>query len=246
MKADPQSQRLLLELQGLDTSLAQIAHKQRTLPEHAELQRLDKEVTALEDERVRAQVAVDDLDRDIARVDKDVEQVRQRADRDRVRLDAGTGPAKELEALQHELATLARRQGELEDSELALMEQREAAQSIVDGVAGRLSTATDAQATIGERRDAIVRELTAETAAKTQAREPLVARLPADLVALYDKVRESAGGVGAALLRRGRCEGCRLDLSAGDKARVRAADPDEVVRCEECRRILVRTEESGL
>ena len=246
MKADPQSQRLLLELQALDTSLAQIAHKQRTLPEHAELQRLDKEVTALEDERVRAQVAVDDLDRDIARVDKDVEQVRQRADRDRVRLDAGTGPAKELEALQHELATLARRQGELEDSELALMEQREAAQSIVDGVAGRLSTATDAQATIGERRDAIVRELTAETAAKTQAREPLVARLPADLVALYDKVRESAGGVGAALLRRGRCEGCRLDLSAGDKARVRAADPDEVVRCEECRRILVRTEESGL
>ncbi len=246
MKADPQSQRLLLELQALDTSLAQIAHKQRTLPEHAELQRLDKEVTALEDERVRAQVAVDDLDRDIARVDKDVEQVRQRADRDRARLDAGTGPAKELEALQHELGTLARRQGELEDSELELMEQREGAQSTLDDVAGRLSATTDARAKATERRDGIVRELTAEAAEKTQARGPILGQLPADLVALYDKVRESAGGVGAALLRRGRCEGCRLELSAGDKARVRAAAPDEVVRCEECRRILVRTEESGL
>ena len=246
MKADPQSQRLLLDLQAIDTSLAQIAHKQRNLPEHAELQRLDKEVSSLEDERVRAQVAVDDLDRDISRLDKDVDQVRQRAQRDRTRLDAGTGPAKELEALQHELATLARRQGELEDAELELMEQREAAQSTLDDAASRLSGATEAKAKAVQRRDTSLAELTAETAQKTQARAPLVERLPADLLGLYDKMRESAGGVGAALLRRGRCEGCRLELSAGDKARVRAADLDEVVRCEECRRILVRTEESGL
>lgn len=246
MKADPQSQRLLLDVQAIDTSLAQIAHKQRNLPEHAELQRLDKEVAALEDERVRAQVAVDDLDRDIARLDKDVDQVRQRAQRDRTRLDVGTGPAKELEALQHELATLARRQGELEDAELELMEQREAAQSTLDDVTGRLSGATEARTKAVQRRDTSLAELAEETERKTQARAPLVARLPADLLGLYDKVRESAGGVGAALLRRGRCEGCRLELSAGDKARVRAAEPDEVVRCEECRRVLVRTEESGL
>jgi predicted nucleic acid-binding Zn-ribbon protein len=246
VKADPQSQRLLLDVQAIDTSLAQIAHKQRNLPEHAELQRLDKEVAALEDERVRAQVAVDDLDRDIARLDKDVDQVRQRAQRDRTRLDVGTGPAKELEALQHELATLARRQGELEDAELELMEQREAAQSTLDDVAGRLLGATEAKAKTAQRRDASLASLAEETAQKTAAREPLVAQLPADLLGLYDKVRESAGGVGAALLRRGRCEGCRLELSAGDKARVRAAEPDEVVRCEECRRVLVRTEESGL
>src|SRR5690606_28980486 len=120
-------QRRLLELAELDTSLAQLAHRRRNLPEHAELERLDREIAKLEDERVRAQVAVDDLDRDIARVDRDVEQVRQRADRDRARLDAGTGPAKELEALQHELGTLARRQRELEDAELELMEKREQA-----------------------------------------------------------------------------------------------------------------------
>lgn len=245
MKADPQSQRRLLDLAELDTSLAQLAHRRRNLPEYAELDRLDRELAALEDERVRAQVAVDDLDRDIARVDRDVEQVRARADRDRARLDAGTGPAKELEALQHELGTLARRQAELEDAELELMEKREQAQSQLDDVLGRLAQAREAHTQTVQRRDAALAEIDKDTDQKTSARAPLVAELPADLVALYEKVRESTG-IGAALLRHGRCGGCRLELSGSEKSRVRSAPADEVIQCEECRRILVRTEESGL
>ena len=81
---------------------------------------------------------------------------------------------------------------------------------------------------------------------KASGRQPLVADLPADLVALYDRIREQSGGIGAAMLRHGRCEGCRLELSGGERVRVRTAAPDEVVRCDECRRILVRTKESGL
>jgi predicted nucleic acid-binding Zn-ribbon protein len=188
---------------------------------------------------------VDDLDRDIARMEKDVDQVRVRADRDRVRLDAGTGPAKELEALQHELGTLARRQSELEDAELELMEQRETAQATLDQVEERLRATRDIRAETERRRDTTLSELDADRDWKTAARAPLVADLPADLIELYEKVRESTG-VGAALLRAGRCEGCRLELSGSEKARVRSADPDEVIRCEECRRILVRTAESGL
>ena len=245
MKADPQSQRRLLELAELDTSLAQLAHRRRTLPEHAELERLERQIVDLEDERVRAQVAVDDLDRDIARVDRDVEQVRQRADRDRARLDAGTGPPKELEALQHELGTLARRQRELEDAELELMERREQAQSQLDDVLSRLASARDAHAQTTQRRDELLADIDRDTEQKKAARGPLVASLPADLVALYEKVRESKG-TGAALLRHGRCGGCRLELSGSEKARLRSAPADEVVQCEECRAILVRTEESGL
>jgi predicted nucleic acid-binding Zn-ribbon protein len=245
VKADSQSQRLLLDLAAIDTSLAQIAHRRRTLPEHAELERLDRELASLDDERVRAQVAVDDLDRDIARIDKDVEQVRARADRDRARLDIGTGPPKELEALQHELGTLARRQGELEDSELELMERREAAQSTLDVALQRLDTCRVGREQTAARRESTLSDLDSDQQAKLQARAPLAASIPVDLLELYEKIRESSG-VGAALLRRGRCEGCRLELSASDKARVRAAEPDEVVRCEECRRILVRTEESGI
>ena len=245
MKADPESQRRLLDLQAIDTSLAQLAHRRKTLPELAEVDRLAREVAALDDERIRAQVAVDDLDRDITRMEKDVEQVRVRADRDRTRLDAGTGPAKELEALQHELATLSRRKGELEDAELELMEQREQAQATLDEVVSRLTTVRDQRAETEARRDQTLSELDRDRDWKSESRAPLVADLPADLVQLYEKVRESTS-MGAAMLRAGRCEGCRLDLSGSERSRVKAAAPDEVIQCEECRRILVRTNESGL
>ncbi|MEH1011693.1 C4-type zinc ribbon domain-containing protein [Micromonospora sp. CPCC 206060] len=246
MKADPKVQRRLLDLQAIDTALAQLAHRRRTLPERAELEALARELSALEDQRVRAQVAVDDLDRDIARLEKDIDQVRVRKDRDEARLAAGTGPARELEALQHELVSLNRRQSELEDAELELMEQRETAQGVLDGIEQRLAEARDKRAAVERRRDESLAEIAKDEEFKSISRQPLAADLPADLIALYDKIRESSGGLGAALLRAGRCGGCRLELSGADRARIRAAAPDEVVRCEECRRIMIRTDESGL
>lgn len=245
MKAVPHAQRRLLDLQAIDTALGQLAHRRRTLPELPELDRLARELSALADGRVRAQVGVDDIDRDIARLEKDIDQVRARADRDRARLDVGTGPAKELEALQHELGTLARRQTELEDAELELMEQREQAQAGLDAIAERVAAAQQRRGELEARRDASLAEIDRDEQSRTTARAPLVDELPADLLAMYERIRE-ASGVGAALLRAGRCEGCRLELSGSERSRVKAAAPDEVVRCEECGRILVRTEESGL
>jgi uncharacterized protein len=243
--ADPESQRRLLDLQALDTALAQLAHKRRTMPEHAELARLSEAVSGLGDERARAQVAVDDLDRDIERLDRDVEQVRARSDRDKARLDAGTGPAKQLEALQHEVETLARRQRELEDAELELMEKREEAEAVLNDVVARLDKFRSEHAEVERRRDELLAGIAKDEEFRRAGREPLATDLPADLVKLYEQIREHTG-MGAALLRAGRCEGCRLELSGSEKARVRAAPPDEVVRCDECRRILVRTNESGL
>jgi predicted nucleic acid-binding Zn-ribbon protein len=246
VKADPEAQRRLLDLQAIDTALAQLAHRRRALPEHAELDRLAREVSALEDERIRAQVAVDDLDRDIARLDRDVEQVRVRKTKDQQRLDSGSGPARELEALQHELATLSRRQNELEDAELELMEKREEAQGTLDGIETRLQSARTGRDDVERRRDETLAGIAKDEEFRLAGRKPLAADLPADLITLYEKVREASGGVGAALLRHGRCEGCHLELAGNERAAVRAAAPDEVVRCEECRRILVRTAESGL
>ncbi|MGI5214132.1 zinc ribbon domain-containing protein [Plantactinospora sp. CA-290183] len=246
MKADPQDQRRLLDVQAIDTGLAQLAHRRRTLPEHAEVEALARELSALEDERVRAQVAVDDLDRDIARLERDVDQVRVRKDRDQARLTVGSGPARELEALQHELASLNRRQGELEDAELELMEQRETAQGVLDGIEERLATARERREDAERRREQALAEITKEEEFKAAGRQPLVRDLPADLVTLYDRIRETSGGLGAALVAGGRCGGCRLELYGADRGRIKAAAPDEVVRCEECRRIMVRTAESGL
>jgi uncharacterized protein len=246
VKADPEAQLRLLDLQAIDTALAQLGHRRRALPELAEVERLSREVAGLDDERVRAQVEVDDIDRGIARLEKDIDQVRQRKDKDQGRLDVGSGPARELEALQHELVSLGRRQSELEDSELELMEQSERAQGVLEGIDARLETVRERRAAAEARRDEALAEIARDEQFRAAAREPLAADLPADLVALYDRIRAASGGIGAAAIRGGRCGGCRLELAGSERARVRAAAPDEVVRCEECGRIMVRTAESGL
>ncbi|BAL86548.1 hypothetical protein AMIS_13280 [Actinoplanes missouriensis 431] len=244
MKAAPEAQRRLLDLQAVDTALAQLAHRRKSLPELAEIDAVAREISALEDERVRAQVVVDDLDRDISRLEKDIEQVRLRKDKDQKRLDAG-GSLREVEGLQHELATLNRRQSELEDAELELMEQRETAEATLTEVQGRISAAVARRSEAERKRDETYQEITKEQEFKTAARVPLAADLPADLVTLYDKIRTESG-LGAALFRAGRCGGCRIELYGADLNRVKSAPADEVVRCEECRRIMVRTSESGL
>jgi len=246
VKADPQAQLRLLELQAIDTALTQLDYRRRNLPEAAELEKLAQELTALEDERIKAQVTVDDLDRDIARLERDIEQVRARKERNEARLADSSTPPRELEALQHELVSLNRRQNELEDAELELMEKRESAQATLAEVEKRLAAARERRAETEARRDRALEEIAREEQAKRAAREPLVAELPAELVTLYEKIREITGGGGAAPLIAGRCGGCRIELAGADRARIKAAAPDEVVRCEECRRILVRTAESGL
>jgi uncharacterized protein len=244
VKASPEAQRRLLDLQAIDTALAQLAHRRKTLPELAQIDAIARELSALEDERVRAQVAVDDLDRDISRFEKDIDQVRTRKDRDQSRLDAG-GALREIEGLQHELATLNRRQSELEDAELELLEQRETAEQALNGVDKRLAEARERRAAAELRRDDAYAEIAKAQEFRSNARAPLAADLPADLLALYDKIRTETG-LGAALVQAGRCGGCRIELYGTDLARVRSAPADEVVRCEECRRIMVRTAESGL
>jgi predicted nucleic acid-binding Zn-ribbon protein len=244
VKAAPEAQRRLLDLQAIDTALAQLAHRRKSLPELAEIATISRELSALEDQRVRAQVAVDDLDRDIARFEKDIEQVRARKDRDQTRLEAG-GALREIEGLQHELATLNRRQSELEDAELELMEQRESAEEVLNGVRSQLAEASARRAAAEARRDEAYADITKEQEFRIKSRVPLAADLPPDLLNLYDKIREDSG-LGAALVRSGRCGGCRIELYGADLARVKSAPADEVVRCEECRRIMVRTTESGL
>ncbi len=125
------------------------------------------------------------------------------------------------------------------------MEQRETAQGVLDGVERRLAEARDRRAATEQRRDESLAEIAKEEEFKRSARQPLANDLPADLVTLYDRIREDTG-LGAALLTGIRCGGCRLELAGADLARIRKAAPDDVVRCEECRRILVRSSESGL
>jgi hypothetical protein len=246
VKASPETQLRLLELADLDTELGRIDHRRRDLPEVAEVIEIDARDAELRDAIITAQTAEKDLGREQAKAEADVDQVRTRAARDRERLDAGqVSSPRELESLQSEIASLGRRQAELEDIALDVMERREAAQSSHDAlVAERAALASRREAVVA-RRDEALRDLGEQTEKAADTRAAVATVVPQDLMTLYDRMR-AQHGVGAAALRRGRCEGCHLSLNTVDLNRIRAAPEDEVLRCEECRRILVRTPESGL
>ncbi|GAA3121668.1 C4-type zinc ribbon domain-containing protein [Streptomyces rameus] len=173
--------------------------------------------------------------------------MRQRAARDQQRLDSGavTSP-KDLSNLQHEIASLAKRQGDLEDVVLEVMERREAAQERLNELTERVASVQSKIDDATARRAAAFEEIDGEAASVTKEREVVAASVPADLLKLYDKLRGQQGGIGAAKLYARTCQGCRQELAITELSEIRAAAPDTVVRCENCRRILVRTAESGL
>jgi uncharacterized protein len=246
VKASPEAQLRLLELADLDTELGRLDHRRRTLPENAELDQLAERAAKARDAITIADTSLADVDRELSRAERDVDQVRVRIERDNQRLTAGqVSNARELESLQSEVVSLRRRQGDLEDVVLELMERRETAQGLRDGAATEAETVGADIAAVTGRRDAALAEINEQAGKATAARATVVAEVPADLLALYDKIRASSGR-GAAELRRGQCGGCRETLSTVELNEIRAAAPDEVVRHEECRRILVRTADSGL
>jgi uncharacterized protein len=246
VKASPEAQQRLLELADLDAELARLEHRRRSLPEIAEAERIEARDRELRDEIVALEAAEKDLAREQGKAEADVDQVRTRIERDRGRLDAGTvTSARELETLQSEIVSLARRQSDLEEIVLDVMERRETAQSRRTALSDERSALDTELRGVAARRDAALGEIAEEAGKATDRRAGVAAEEPADLLALYEKLR-AQHGVGAAALRRGRCEGCHLSLNTVDLNRIRAAAPDEVLRCEECRRILVRTPESGL
>jgi len=159
---------------------------------------------------------------------------------------AGQGTAKDMQALQHEVDSLTRRQAELEDIELEVMERAEGLAAAVAELEGQRAELVARIDELTAARDRVLTELETEAATVARPRADIVAGVGDELVALYEKSRASSGGIGAAALRQRRCEGCRLELNQVDINRIRAAADDEVLRCEECRRILVRTAESGL
>jgi predicted nucleic acid-binding Zn-ribbon protein len=195
---------------------------------------------------VMADTELSDLDREQTRAERDVDQVRQRIDRDQTRLDGGqVSAARELSNLQSEVESLHRRQSDLEEVVLDVMERRESVETRRSELATEQESLAGQAAELTTKRDAALEEI-GEAAAKAEAsRGTVITDVPADVLTLYDKLR-AQHGVGAAMLRRGSCEGCHLTLHTVDLNQIRATPADEVVRCEECRRILVRTAESGL
>jgi len=240
LKATPEDQNLLIELQLIDSQVTQAKVKLAGLPEleqiasiHLRLENTAVELTVVETEL--ADVAID-----LRRSENDVEQVEDRMKKDESRLASGQGAPKELEQLQHELVTLGKRKADLEDGELEIMVKYDGVKARVDELLNDQVGLKKLELELNVRLENAKTEIDKTLAELVAARQALEPKIDSALLALYEKVRISADGVGAALLIGNKCDGCHLSINAIELDRIKGSPADEVIRCEECRRILVR------
>jgi len=247
IQADTGAQLRLLDLQLIDTALAQLEHRRRTLPEHAEIARLRGVRDTLAADLVAADTDVSDLELEQSNAESELEPVQQRLVRNQRRIADGTvADPKALGGLVDEVQHLQRRIATLEDAELAVMEQLEGALASREKLRHEVAAINEQLASLMAKRDTQLSELGADTAERQQERAGVAAEIPPDLMGLYVKIGASHAGVGAAELRQRRCTGCQLEVNAAELRAFAAASPTEVLRCEECGRILIRTAGSGL
>ncbi|MCH7230960.1 hypothetical protein L0U85_08870 [Glycomyces sp. L485] len=241
MKADLFDQRRLLDLQAVDTTLTQLDQRRKRLAEDSTVADARRRVQALTDRAASLTADIADLDRDIKRIEQEVELVTKRAAGDRDRMASGAASAKELEGLQSELASLARRQGTLEDDELEFMERREGLEAELEATRRQTAEAQNALDDAETAHRGVLDEIDAETDTARAGRITLTSSIPGRLVELYERIHTRQPIAAAELVGR-RCGSCRIEKSPADMAPIRAAAIDEVLRCEECGCVLIRTE----
>lgn len=231
----------LLTLQDHDTRIDQLNHRRATLAERERLAMLRSMTLRLEATQADISGQRAALLRDQRRLEDEVAAIEQKRRSVDAALYAGTVTnPRELQAMQDEISSLARRQGQLEDHVIELMEQVEPLDERLAALAAELETnradvvAADEQ--VAEAEAGITSELARETVERDEAR----VGLPAELVEEYGHLRSRNGGVGVARLVGSQCGGCHLTLSAVEVARIKKLPPDAVAHCEECGRILVR------
>ncbi|AYF98973.1 zinc ribbon domain-containing protein [Protaetiibacter intestinalis] len=244
LKAAPEDQALLLELQEFDTRLQQLAHRARTLPEHAAVAALGGEIETVRRTLAEQTGSWEDARTELGRVESDVAVVEARIARDRDRLQ-GSSSVKDVAALEQELAALARRQDELEEIELVVMERVEEQETALAATREELAALEARSAETVAARDTALAALEQDRIHIAANRATVAGKVPADLLALYEKQRERYG-VGASHLRAGVSSASGVALNATDLNAVRAAAPDDVILCPDSSAILVRTAESGL
>ncbi|MFM8405303.1 MAG: zinc ribbon domain-containing protein [Actinomycetota bacterium] len=240
MKASKSAQEKLLALQALDSSLIQLEHKARNLPVSTVLDEKNLAFATARDLCVAAETEKSDIKHELSKSEIDVEQVVSRIERDEKRLASGQGSPKELEQLQHELGSLAKRRAELEEIELEVLVRIEALDLRISSLSKERDALHEEVIKFSREKEVALEEITRAISATTSDRQVLANDCEPELLALYEKIRASADGIGAARLHAGQCQGCNLTINAADLSKINALPDDEVVRCEECRRILVR------
>jgi predicted nucleic acid-binding Zn-ribbon protein len=240
MKATPSDQQAILEVQSLDDQLASLTQREANLPETLALNSTVIKRNNVRDLRIAAETERTDVKRELSRAEGDVEQIVTRIQRDEARLNSGTGTPKELEQTQHELVTLGQRRAELEEAELTIMLQVEGITNRINELSAEEEKLNAEIAELEIKRENALTIIINERNSVSEKRAAVAAPIAQELKDLYTKLAADNNGNGAALLVGNECKGCHLTINTTEVQRISTLSADEVVRCEQCRCILVR------
>ena len=240
MQASVAQQNQILQLQIIDSEIMQANTKLKSLPEVEQLLHIDKRILTATEELATVKAEADQISLELRRGEADVETVTDRIKKDEARLNAGTASPKELEQTQHEIETLKKRQLALEEIELEIMVSSEAVNERLQLLTTDLASLETLKSEINQRLTSATTEINLVILAKQKTRSELTPNIEKALLDLYEKLRGANSGVGAATLVGSKCNGCNLAINAVEMERIKNLAADELLRCEECRRILVR------
>jgi uncharacterized protein len=230
----------LLSVQDLDTSLDQHHRRRAGLQERAELAALETRLVAA---RQRRDAASDRRDQVAARqevLERDLGAAEaRRAQISKVLYGGTVSATRDLQAMAAEIETLTTRASGLEELVYQVMEEREPFDAEVAEIDREIDHLLGARAEVEARLVAAEAVIDDEIEQVTAQRAQAVAAIPADLLAVYERLRTRLGGVGAARLVGARCGGCHLTLPATELDRLRKGPLDALVFCDQCGRILV-------
>lgn len=236
----PDPLQLLLDVQARDLTADQLRHRRASLPERTARAEQEAAIARLDTELAELGARLTELERSQKRLEDEVATIEAKGAAESTKLYSGTVTSpRELQAMQEEIDGFGRRQRDLEDEVLALMEAAEPLRDEID----RLEARRDELQAEADRLSGVIGEaeavIDAELATVETARAEVAAGVGDELLATYEKLRARLDGIGVARLEGTQCTGCHLSLPATEVAAVRKGTPGAVVYHEECGRILV-------
>jgi predicted nucleic acid-binding Zn-ribbon protein len=228
----------LLDLQSEDSAIKRCEERRPNLPEALRLEEVSAQLAELETDSEIARKQLEEITREHNRLEGEIGLTDQKIQREEQRLFSGAvSNPKELGSLQAEVAMLKRRRSELEDQLLEVMVQKDDASTTLESLETERSEAAKQATTLRETVASLMTEIDGELVSHRSKRAEVAGSVPDDLLALYERIRATKGGVGAAALIDNTCQGCHTRLPSKEAERLRSERG--LQRCDNCGRILV-------
>jgi predicted nucleic acid-binding Zn-ribbon protein len=236
----PDPLQLLLEVQAHDLALDRLAYRHRELPERARLKELEGWRADLERRLTDVEVRQAQLAKEQEQLEEHVQALLSRISVIEARLRAGAaGSFRDQQAMAVETESLDRQRRSTEDRELEIMEQLEPVESELTAVREELGQIDAERAKLSATVDQAESFIETERRAVLLERAALAASLPDALASSYERLRSKLGGIGAAKLVDGTCDGCHLKLPNRERDLIVHSPAGTIFYCDQCGRILV-------